>query len=103
MEFIESETLQDRIAHRPLPNLQEFGSIMTQMLAGLDAIHAAGIVHRDVKPANALFWPRLRRTCQRHCIKFPKPRWSLTQTSAFQTPVLLPMGSMLPYATLTNK
>ncbi len=57
MEFIQSETLQDRIARRPLPNLQEFGSIMTQMLAGLDAIHAAGIVHRDVKPANALLLP----------------------------------------------
>ncbi|MBL4805944.1 MAG: serine/threonine protein kinase [Rhodobacteraceae bacterium] len=57
MELINSETLQDRIARRPLPNLQEFGSIMTQMLAGLDAIHAAGIVHRDVKPANALLLP----------------------------------------------
>jgi len=57
MEFIESETIEDRIARRPLPNLQEFGSIMTQMLAGLDAIHAAGIVHRDVKPANALLLP----------------------------------------------
>lgn len=57
MEFIESETIEDRIARRPLPNLQEFGSIMTQMLAGLDAIHAAGIVHRDIKPANALLLP----------------------------------------------
>ena len=57
MEFIESETLEDRINRRPLPNLQEFGSIMTQMLAGLDAIHASGIVHRDIKPANALLLP----------------------------------------------
>lgn len=57
MEYIQSETLADRIARPPLPNLQEFGSVMTQMLAGLDAIHAVGIVHRDVKPANALLLP----------------------------------------------
>ncbi len=58
MELIESAVnVQDRISRLPLPNLQEIGSIMTQMLAGLDAIHAQGIVHRDIKPANILLLP----------------------------------------------
>ncbi len=58
MELIEQAVnVQERIARRPLPNLQEFGSIMTQMLAGLDAIHGQGIVHRDIKPANILLLP----------------------------------------------
>ncbi|MGR3723416.1 serine/threonine-protein kinase [Abyssibius alkaniclasticus] len=57
MEFIESETVGDRLRRPPLPPLGEAQSIMVQMLAGLDAIHGAGIIHRDVKPANALLLP----------------------------------------------
>ncbi|MEX0970452.1 MAG: serine/threonine-protein kinase [Paracoccaceae bacterium] len=57
MEFIESETVGDRLRRPPLPPLGEAQSIMVQMLAGLEAIHNAGIIHRDVKPANALLLP----------------------------------------------
>jgi len=57
MEYIESETIGDRLRRPPLPTLGETQSIMVQMLSGLEAIHGAGIVHRDVKPANALLLP----------------------------------------------
>jgi serine/threonine protein kinase len=57
MEYIESETIGDRLRRPPLPSLGETQSIMVQMLAGLEAIHNAGIIHRDVKPANALLLP----------------------------------------------
>ena len=34
--------------------------ILRQVCKGLEAVHAAGIVHRDVKPANMLIGPRFR-------------------------------------------
>lgn len=54
MELVEAETLGARIARGPVPSIAEIASLMDQMLAGLGAIHAAGIVHRDVKPANMM-------------------------------------------------
>lgn len=52
-EFIEGETLGQRIAVGPL-KLGETLNIAEQITSALSAAHGAGIVHRDVKPENIM-------------------------------------------------
>ena len=53
MEYLEGETLSDRLAKGPLPTEQalRYG---IQIADALDKAHRQGIVHRDLKPGNVM-------------------------------------------------
>ncbi|HEX2690172.1 MAG TPA: serine/threonine-protein kinase [Kofleriaceae bacterium] len=56
LDYLEGETLAQRIARGPLP-LEQVLSIVRQVGAAVAAAHRAGIVHRDLKPQNIFLVP----------------------------------------------
>lgn len=54
MEYVEGETLAELVGRRGRLPAAEVARLGVQMCAGLAAAHAAGLVHRDVKPQNLI-------------------------------------------------
>jgi len=54
MEFVEGETLRDRIRRVGSLPLGEVVHIFLQILRGLDHAHKEGVIHRDLKPSNVM-------------------------------------------------
>src|SRR6516165_5498451 len=62
MDFVQGETLQQLLDRTGPLDAAEVVAIGRQVAEGLAAAHAAGLIHRDVKPGNGLIegGPRLR-------------------------------------------
>src|SRR5439155_1840673 len=54
MEYVRGRTLRDVVEERGALGLVEAARIVSQVADALDAAHAAGVIHCDVKPANVI-------------------------------------------------
>ncbi len=53
LEYVEGETLSERLRHGPLP-IEDALEVCKQIAEALEAAHEKGIVHRDLKPGNVM-------------------------------------------------
>jgi serine/threonine protein kinase len=53
MEYLEGETLADRLRKGPLP-LDQVLKLGAEICEGLEKAHRSGVVHRDLKPSNVM-------------------------------------------------
>src|SRR5207302_9703007 len=56
LEFVEGETLAERIGRGPIP-VEEALNIARNICEALEVAHGKGITHRDLKPANIKLTP----------------------------------------------
>ena len=56
MRLVRGKDLQSLLDRRPLDPTRAV-AIITQIAAALDAAHADGLIHRDIKPQNILVTP----------------------------------------------
>src|SRR4029079_5874433 len=93
MEYLRGETLASAIEHATALPPAEVARIGSAVADALAAVHAAGLVHRDVKPANVLIEPGGRVVLTDFGLgRLASPElhgWRISGTPAFMPPELL--------------
>jgi len=100
MEYVEGQTLQEKIAGRSL-DLAEISKIAVQIADALDAAHKKGIVHGDIKPANIMITAQgkvkvLDFGLSRRIVPEPAPENAPTQIVTQAAPVMGTVHYMSP-------
>jgi len=86
MEYIDGHTLKGLLEERGPLEIQEAGEIGSQFLAGLEAIHQAGLVHRDIKPENIMITRSGRVVIMDFGLTAPSGSGALAGTPAYMPP-----------------
>ena len=89
MEYVEGESLSDVLKRRGVLGEEELRDLMIPLLDGLEAVHKADILHRDIKPGNMY----VRKDGSPVLLAFGAARLSIQGRTRSMTAVLTP-----PYA-----
>ena len=86
LDYIEGETLSDLLKREGRLESARLQRLATELLSGLEEVHSADYVHRDVKPSNIM----LRKNGSSVLLDFGSARQVLGQRSKSLTSVLTP-------------
>jgi TolB-like protein/Tfp pilus assembly protein PilF len=86
MELLEGTSLDERIAAGPLP-VDDVVALGSEIADALDAAHARGLIHRDVKPANIFVTHRGSAKLLDFGIAKPDATSSLASAAATERPL----------------